>query len=183
MNDLESRVVHLELLLVYAQVTLVLISCSGVAALWRGVAWVRSRVRASFEAALADIGITRLQLLEAVGRQELATRIRREKKIVVVSPERDRALQLALQREHFRLVLPVAPSDRAEIMAADLVVCDGWDNWAEALLRDTGLDAVVYTGTARVCIPTDLVHRVLPANTHLTLALHAASMLLRNNNS
>lgn len=180
---LEKEAAEVQTLVTYGKVLLAVLGFGGVGAVLSGARWVRSSVRSVFDTSLASVGLDLPKLSEVIKRGELQTRIRRDSTIVIVSTEARRDLQVALQQEGFRKVKVYLPGQTATeaALVADLVVSEGWHAWTETLARDLGRDdLLIFTGPTRADIPKDLVMRTMLANTQLTLGLHAAALLARN---
>lgn len=179
---LEREADELRSIITHAKALLAIVGIGGIAAIWSGARWVRAQVRSVFARSLADVGLDLPTLTRAAQREEIAVRHRRHAQIVVVAPDGRRDVQLALQNEKFDKVTVHMPGTEAAkaVVGADLVVLDGWGEWAEHLVRDLGRDDVlVYSGPVRVEVPRDLSTRIMLANTPLTLALHSAALLAR----
>ncbi len=181
--SLEAEAKSLHAIIDYAAIFFAVVGVGAVPAAWKVIAWVRERSRGAIERALTEHGLSWADLSEVVRRGEQQTRIRRQSKILIVAPGARRELQVVLQREgfhHVHVMMPGQPAVEAGRLA-DLVVFGGWSGEMEEVARDLGRDdLLIFTGTARVTIPEDLAGRVMLANTNLTLGMHAAALLVRN---
>ena len=180
---LETDLKTLRDVLDVAKVFLTIVGIGAIPAAWKAVLWVRERSRGAIERALTEHGLSWANLAEVVSRGEQQVRIRRQSKILVIAPDARRELQVMLQREgfhHVSVMMPGQPAIEAG-RVADLVVVSGWSGEMEMVARDLGRDdLLIYTGPARVQIHDDLTNRVMLANTPLTLGIHAAALLVRN---